>query len=390
MRFCLTPAQQQFRQEIRAFLRQELTPEFRKGLASRFSGGYSKEFSAKLGQRGWIGLAWPQEYGGSGLGPVEKVIFSEEMTLQEAPTAYHGTAEGQVAPALMRFGSEEQKRFYLPLITRGQCGIATGLSEPNSGSDLASLQTRAVEDGDDYVVSGTKIWTTDAHLKDYIWLATRTNPDAPKHRGISVFIVDLKAPGVRVRPIIDMAGDHHLNQVFFDDVRVPKTAMVGEKDRGWYATAAFLDFERSGINELLQFYPLLREVTELVRTLERDGQTSTRLSLVRQRLAEAATEYEVGRLLSYRVAWLQSRGEVPTNETSIAKLFGTLCNQRFIRTAMQCLGMSGQLQEDPRWAVLKGKIERAWLWSFALTIGGGTAEIQRNVIAQRGLALPRG
>ena len=127
-----------------------------------------------------------------------------------------------------------------------------------------------------------------------------------------------------------------------------------------------------------------------MRTLERDGQTSTRLSLVRQRLAEAATEYEVGRLLSYRVAWLQSRGEVPTNETSIAKLFGTLCNQRFIRTAMQCLGMSGQLQEDPRWAVLKGKIERAWLWSFALTIGGGTAEIQRNVIAQRGLALPRG
>ena len=201
-------------------------------MASPFSAGFSKEFSAKLGEKGWIGLAWPKEYGGGGLGPVEKVIFNEELNLHQAPTAYHSTAEKQVAPPLMRFGSEEQKQFFLPRISAGRCGIATGLSEPNAGSDLASLQTRAVEDGDDYVINGTKIWTSQAHFKDYIWLATRTNPDAPKHRGISVFLVDLKASGVTIKPIIDMAGSHHFNQVFFTTCRVPKTLHGGRKRPG--------------------------------------------------------------------------------------------------------------------------------------------------------------
>ncbi|GBD10468.1 Acyl-CoA dehydrogenase FadE26 [bacterium HR23] len=390
MDFHFTPQQEAFRQEIRSWLQKELTPEMRQQYAAAGGEGFSREFSRKLGQKGWIGLAWPREYGGQALGYIERTIYLEEMLLAAAPIAYHHFADRQMGPSIMLFGTEEQKREFLPRIVRGECGFCIGYSEPGAGSDLASLQTRAVQDGDDYVINGTKIWTSYAHLQDYIWLAVRTNPDAPKHRGISVFIVDLKTPGITIRPIINMAGVHSFNQVFFDNVRVPKTAMVGEKDRGWYVVASNLDFERSGIERIAQYRPLWEQVLEFARLTTRGGKPLTSDPRIRNRLAELEVEYQVGRWLSYYTAWLQSKGVVPNKEASMIKVFGADWTQRMLQTAMEVLGLYGQLTQDSKWAPLAGRVQRAWLASFSASIAGGTNEVQRNIIALRGLGLPRG
>ncbi|MCS7207854.1 MAG: acyl-CoA dehydrogenase family protein [Dehalococcoidia bacterium] len=390
MDFRFTPQQEAFRQEIRSWLAQELTPEMRQQYVAAGGEGFSREFSRKLGQKGWIGLAWPKEYGGQALGYIERTIYLEEMLLAAAPIAYHHFADRQMGPSIMMFGTEEQKRFFLPRIVRGECGFCIGYSEPSSGSDLASVQTRAVQDGDDYIINGSKIWTSYAHLQDYIWLATRTNPDAPKHRGISVFIVDMKTPGVTVRPIINMAGVHSFNQVFFDNVRVPKTAMVGEKDRGWYVVASNLDFERSGIERIAQYRPLWEQVLAFAREQKVNGKPLTSDPRIRNRLAEIEVEYQVGRWLAYYTAWVQSRGIVPNKEASIIKVFGAEWNQRMLQTAMEVLGLYGQLTTQSKWAPLAGRVQRAWLAGFSVSIAGGTNEVQRNIIALRGLGLPRG
>jgi alkylation response protein AidB-like acyl-CoA dehydrogenase len=385
MDFRFTPRQEAFRQEIRSWLARELTPEVRRQYSATGGEGFSREFSRRLGQKGWIGLAWPKEYGGQALGYIERTIYLEEMLLAAAPIGYHHFAERQMGPSIMMFGTEEQKREFLPRIVRGECGFCIGYSEPGVGSDLASLQTRAVQDGDDYVINGTKIWTSYAHLQDYIWLAVRTNPDAPKHRGISVFIVPLNAPGITVRPIINMAGVHSFNQVFFDNVRVPKTAMVGERDRGWYVVASNLDFERSGIERIAQYRPLWEEVVAFVRETP-----AARSPILRHRIAEVEVEYQVGRWLAYSIAWLQDRGVVPNKEASMIKVYGATWTQRMLQTAMEVLGLYGQLTQDSKGAPLGGRVQRAWLASFAASIAGGTNEVQRNIIALRGLGLPRG
>ncbi len=378
MDFQFTAEQTALRHEVRRFLDEELGDQ----PAERDS--FSPEFSKKLAKRGWIGIGWPREYGGGGMGPVEQMIFREEFVGADAPVGYHLTAERQVAPSLLLHGSDEQRAEYIPQILNADISFALGLSEPGSGSDLASVATRAVRDGDDYVVNGQKIWTSLAQRADAIWLVTRTNPDAPKHKGISILLLDLKSPGIEVRPLINMADGHGFNEVFFTDVRVPARNRVGEEDRGWYLLVEHLDFERSGIERIVGTRKLFDETVAYVQSLPANHVARRRARLA---LAQLAIELDLGRLLAYRVAWMQSQGLVPNYEASISKMFGTEWQQRMSRTALAIVGLDGAAARDS--SSFARRVQRQYLSSVSATIGGGTSEIQRNIIATRGLGLPR-
>ena len=393
MRLTFTAEHDRFREDVRAFLARTLTPEFWKRHEEHGGGASSPEFSRAAARDGWLAIAWPEEYGGRGLSYVEQMIYMEEMTLAGAPIEHHRRAVQQVGPSIMLFGSDEQKLSFLPRIASGEISFAMGLSEPDAGSDLASVTTSAVRSGDDWVVNGRKRFTSGAHYSDYLWCVTRTDAEAPKHRGISILVVPLKAPGVRVVPLIDMQGRHHFNEVFMDDVRVPSGNLIGEENRGWYVNAATMDFERSGISR----YAFLR------RTLDRAlGETAAlpsgrRLAggfeSQRQRLAAAAIRAEVGKQLAYRVTALQSQGEMPNYEVSIAKLTITETIQQVCDSGLNLNGMRGLLVEGAAGdSEESAELEWGRLHMDAVrhTIGQGAAEIQRNVIANRGLGLPRG
>jgi alkylation response protein AidB-like acyl-CoA dehydrogenase len=384
MDFRFTPEQEAFRQDIRAFLKQEC-PEPPAIPEDGWIIGFDKAFSQKLGARGWIGLTWPREYGGQGQGYLDRLILTEELLRHGAPVAAHWIGDRQMGPSILRYGTPEQKAMLLPGIIAGDLVFCIGMSEPGAGSDLAGLQTRAVQDGDDYILSGQKIWTSFAHLADYCYLVARTNPDVPKHKGISEFIVDMRAPGITVKPIVDMTGAHHFNEVFFEQVRLPKSALVGEKDRGWYQIAAQLDYERSGIERLMSNYPLLQAICDYVKETGLN-----RRETIRQRLAQLHIEFTMGRFLVYKVAWWLSQGMVPNAAAAAAKAFCTEYEQRLAQTANELLGSYGQLLPGSPHARLGGRTARAYLYAPAYTIQGGTSTILRNIMAIRGLRLPPG
>jgi alkylation response protein AidB-like acyl-CoA dehydrogenase len=385
MEFRFTPAQESFRTEVRDFLRQAL-PAQGDAADPESSAAYSQAFSKQLAARGWIGLAWPTAYGGQALGAIEQTIFNEELITHDAPTAYHFVGERQMGPSIIRQGTDAQKAYFIPRILSADVSFAIGMSEPGAGSDLANVQTRAVQDGDDYVVNGQKIWTSNAHRADWLWLVCRTDPRAPKHRGISVLLLDLQTPGITVRPLVNLANRHGFNEVFFDHARVPRANLVGEENRGWYVTAENLDFERSGIDRLAATGRLYRDILQYVRT--RRGTGGARARTVRLALAERALEYEVGRLIAYRVAWLTSQGRVPNSEASMSKVYGAEWSQRLAQTGMQVV-TAFALTGTPEERRLRERIELAYVVTSADTIRGGTSEIQRNIIATRGLGLPR-
>jgi 3-oxocholest-4-en-26-oyl-CoA dehydrogenase alpha subunit len=387
MDFAFTAEQNAFREEIRDFLASE-RPEAASGLyldnESDETWQRQRDFIHKLAERRWLTLAWPEEHGGLAADPMTQLVYNEEMAYQRAPTQL-GVGPDRVGPTLMLYGTDDQKRQFLPAIAAGGAIFCQGFSEPGSGSDLASLQTRAVQEGDDYVVNGQKIWTSYAHRAEWMILLARTDPEAPKHRGISYLLMDMESPGVTVRPLFDMLGQAHFNEVFFEDVRVPRTNLVGEENRGWYVATATLDFERSGINRIIAGQKVLEDIIEYAG--EAPGGSS---ATMRQQLAELKIEFEVGRLLAYKVAWMQSQGLVPNAEASISKLFGTELQQRVARAGLQLLGLAGALKPGSPRAALQGRLERYYLSTASLTVAAGTSEIMRNIIAMRGLGLPRG
>lgn len=394
MNITFTPQEEDFRQEIRDFLEDELPDDWnplgQPGQSPEERHAFTRSMAKRLADKGWLTLAWPEEYGGQGRSIMEQVIYREEMSYWNVPGTDLGTgAISWVGPVLMLAGTEDQKREHLPPIARGESYWCTLYSEPGSGSDLASLQTSAVRDGDDYVINGQKIWTSSAHIADWGWLAARTNTDAPKHRGISLFMLDMKSPGVEVRPIVNMAGGHDFNEVYFDNVRVPAANLVGQEDRGWYTLAVALDFERSGVGYSATARRTIETLTEYAKQTERDGKPLSEDPHVRRKLARRFVEAEVSRGMSYKVAWMQSQGMVPNAEASMSKMYGTELTQRVARTGMEILGMAGQLSEGSKWAPLQGHIQRSYLMSTSSTIAAGTSEIQRNIIAQRGLGLSR-
>ena len=381
MDFAFSEAEQRVQRDVREFLATALPPPGAI-LEDGWINGFSPEFSGRLGAAGFIGMTWPREYGGGGRTYVERAIVTEELLRAGAPTAAHWVGDRQIGPALLAHGTEEQKHDFLPRIVRGELVFCLGMSEPGAGSDLAALKTRAVEDGDAFVVDGQKVWTSFAHVAHYCYLVARTNPSAPRHRGISELIVDMRLPGITVRPLVDMTGEHHFNEVFFDHVRVPKSALIGQRDRGWFQIASQLDYERAGMERLLSYAPLFRDLETHIRATGRGKDP-----LIRQELARFHIDLAVGRQLIYRIAWKLSQGITPTAETALAKLYGTELEQRLASFAGRVLGAYGTLAAGP--APLGGRVARAIINAPGLTIRGGTVEILRNIVAQRGLDLPR-
>ena len=390
--FRFTAQEEEFRQEVRRFLEQELTPEFRESLEGR---EWSREFSMRMGAKGWLSLAWPKEYGGQERSHMEQLVFHEEMARYDAPIEWHRRASEQHGYAILIYGTEEQKRDLIPRIASAEISIANCMSEPEAGSDLANAQTRAVRDGDDYILNGQKRWTSGARFSTHGWLLARTEPEVRKHRGLSMFLVDLRSPGVEVRPLKDLRGSESTNEVFLDDVRVPGLYRIGEENRGWYVNATLMDLERSGIEAVVRNEYFVNGLIDCFRGYREEEGTSERLSLLRQRLAQLKIESTVSRLLSYRIAWLQSQGQVPNHETSIAKVFKTELSQKTARLGLDLFGQHGQLGSAvAKAAPLQDKdflaeVQDLYFRSLSATIAQGTSEIHRNIIAQRGLGLPR-
>lgn len=391
MQFRFTEQQEAFRTEVNDFLRTNLPANW-EGADNAIDEGdheFGRQFLKKLAPKKWIAPAWPVEYGGLGMSLWDQVIFNEAMGYARAPIV-NTAAVGYLGPTIILYGSDEQKKQHLPGITSGDVIWCQGYSEPNSGSDLASLQTRAVKDGDDWIINGQKIWTSQGHYADWMFLIARTDPDAPKHRGISYFLLDMKTPGISVRPLINMADGEGFNEVFFDNVRVPSSALLGELNRGWYIATTTLDFERSAIGGTMQALRTLEELTRFART-ERDanGKTLWDKPPVRHALADLWITSDITKLLSYRVVSMQERGLVPNYESSINKILTTEYVQRQQRVGISILGMYGGLWgEGPR-AKLRGRFAKAYVATVGSAIAGGTTEIQKNIIATRGLGLPR-
>ncbi len=388
MEFRFTAEEEAFRSDVREFLKEELPPGWQDQFDSETELGaeqqseFGRRFTKKLAQRRWLTMPWPQEYGGLNASIMQQMIYNEEMAYADAPATF-SMGVAWVGPALMIYGTDEQKKRFLPPIASHDEIWCTLYSEPQAGSDLASLQTRAVRDGDEWVINGQKIWTTGAHRSHWGWLAARTDPDAPKHKGISMFIVPMDAPGITVRPLVNMAGMHGFNEVFFEDVRIPAGYLVGQENNGWYQLAVSLDFERSSIAGAARARRWLEDLVQFAAEHRPDGK-------VRHRLGEVALEIEVGKYLSYRVASLQQAGKMPNYEASIAKLYSSELGQRLAGTGMDLLGLYGQLQPHSKWTRLRGRVERYYLAGVAETMAGGTSEIMRNIIAMRGLGLPKG
>jgi alkylation response protein AidB-like acyl-CoA dehydrogenase len=390
MNLSFSPDEIRLRDEIRGFLASVLPADW-VGPPSALSDDdweFAESFNKKLAQRGWIAPAWPVEYGGLGATYIEQAIFAEELGYHRAPHGQRIFGVNMIGPTLIVHGTDLQKREYLPGITSSTVNWCQGYSEPGSGSDLASLETRAVLDGDDYVINGQKIWTTGAHHSDWMFLLARTDPELPKHKGISFFLLDLKTPGVSVRPLINIQDRHEFNQVFFEDVRVPRRNLVGPENGGWYVGMTLLDFERSSIGAVAASRRMLEDLACYVKSCA--AVHGGRRAVVRNNLAELALEIEVGRMMSYRIASMQDAGELPSYEASMMKAFATEVRQRLYNTGINLLGLYGQLDDESPRTPLAGLIELGYLENVAPTVYSGSNEIQRNIIAQRGLGLPRG
>ncbi len=399
-----TPEQAAWRAEVIEFVEQNLPPELEQDqlysgtLGGLHRGNLSKERREELVKtwrkaildRGWIAPAWPKEYGGADLSTIEQFILREVFTEMRAPII----SVHDVGSTILVHGSEEQKKQFLPPMVRGEIQWCQGYSEPGSGSDLASVQTRGVRDGDDFVINGQKIWTSGAMTADMIFALVRTDAEAPKHRGISYLLFEMDKPGIQIRPLDQMSGASQFTEVFFEDVRVPVSAAVGEINRGWYVGATHLDFERSSIGSAVGF---ANRLNDLIKFLQAEAGANTgrsqlgRHEWVRLALAERATEATVARQFSNRIITMQARGIIPNTEASEQKLFSSELHQRISNTGIKALGPYGMLyEEDDERTPQRARWGTYYLASVSETIGAGTSEIQRNVIATRGLGLPRG
>lgn len=390
MDFVFTPEQDAFRAKVRGFIEKELTPELRAQFAEWLCGRTPHEgltpavrkFGQKLGANGWLGMSWPVKYGGRSGSAIEEFILIEELGRQglKVPT---NLGVYLVAPTILRIGTEEQKAKYLPRVAQAEIEFALGYTEPQAGSDLAALQMQALEEKDCYVLSGQKMFNTACHYADYHWLAARTDPKAPKHKGISLFIVDLKSPGITIRPLRTMDGGR-TNEVFYDDVRVPKENLVGERGKGFYYAMTALNFERITLYYTAELVPVFQDLIAYARKTHRDQDP-----LVRQKLAALAIEIEAGRLLSYRVMWMLDQGRSLAHESAMAKAFITEVEQHAFSIGMEIMGHNGLLEPGSRWAQFEGQMQRGYLATRLITFGGGTSEIMRNIIATAELGLPR-
>lgn len=388
MDFEFTTEQERFRQEVRDFLEEEIRQGTFTPQCDAWIQGFSPEFTKKVAARGWIGLTWPKEFGGQGRSNIDRFILTEEMLRYGAPAAYHWFTDRQIGRSIIHFGTEEHKKELLPRILKGEIYIGLGMSEPEAGSDLAGVQTRAVEDGDDFIIDGQKTWTSGARYMDYIYLVVRTDPEVPKHRGISELIIRADLPGITVRPIIDITGAEAWGEVFYDGVRVPKTCLIGEKNRGFYQILNQLDYERAGLERLMGNYPLFDALIQFTRETRWNGKPLAEEPLIRQKLAQLQIEFEVGRLLTYRVCLVMEEGRAPNWEAAMSKPYCTTFEQHLADVATEILGLYGQLVAEPGRAPIFGMASQSYLGSKGYSLQAGTTEVLRNILASRGLGLP--
>ncbi len=392
MNFRLGEAVRKFAGEVRQFLTDEPPESFPCEAEDEGYGfgAWSYAYNRRLGEKGWISGFWPTESYGQGWSETQLFVLMRELASCCAPAeAYFYTQT--VCTVLINMASVELKNEVLPGAASGELTFWEGFSEPESGSDLLSLRTSAREDGDDYVINGQKVWNSNAHLANYGYTAARTDPDAPRHKGISLFLIDMSLPGVTANPLDEMSGGQAFSEVFFDDVRVPKKFLLGEKNKGLPLLLHGLDWDRFWGRcvkaPYLRF--LLDKLIQYCKETNRKGRPLTEDLLIRNKLADMAVQTEVCDLMFQRILSMRNRNLQTSAEASEAKLFADELGQRFSELAMQILGSSGQLKAASNWAPLEGIIERDYLSSLGHTLAGGTSEIQRNTIATRGLGLPR-
>ena len=386
MEFGFTADEEGFRAELRAFLDAEL-PAWWRGMFVDDARAIpeTRRMCAALAARGWLTMAWPREHGGQDASVWKQTILREEMWAHHEPRGPQYMNLNYIGPCIMRFGTPAQKARFLPPMAAGRVLWTQGFSEPGAGSDLAALTTRAEERGDEFVVNGQKCWNSYADAPaDWCMLLARTDPSAERHRGLSVLLVDMRTPGIRVRPIDSMAGPHELNEIFFDDVRVPRDCLLGVQNDGWNVIVAGLTFERTGI---ARYARAGRLIELLVDHMRREGRADD--PEVRQRLADLRARYEAARLLSYRAISLQAAGGVPTVEAAIARVHSTQLEQAVGHVGLELLGVAGQLGLDAPDAPLGGLLHQQWVRNVPTTVVAGSLEIQKSVIAERGLGLPR-
>ncbi len=398
MDFSLTREQDAFRDEVRRWLEANMPDDWsRRLLASADvprpeAYAFLRQWQRRLYDAGFIGLTWPTEYGGRGLTFVEELILHEEMALAKAPPILNILGVGMAGPTIIAYGTDEQKKRYPSKILSGEEIWCQGYSEPNAGSDLAALQTRAVKQGDHWVVNGQKVWTSLAHIADYMMLLARTDPDAPKHKGITYFLLDMKTPGVTVKPLRQITGDPEFNEVFFDNVRVPDSQVLGGVNNGWRVGLTTLMYERLALGFGLQvrLRIALDGLIELARRMEKHGRVLTKDPVMRQKLAQLWIDTESLKYTGARAITKLLRGEIPGPEASTGKMVWVETHQRLQELAMEIEGPYSQLLRGSDWAVENGVWQYTFLRSRANSIEGGTTEVQKNIIAERVLGLPKG
>ncbi|HSO95400.1 MAG TPA: acyl-CoA dehydrogenase family protein [Acidimicrobiia bacterium] len=383
----LTEDQERLRQEVRAYYDKLLTPEIRRELTG--SGGVgdaNRRVVRQMGEDGWLGVGWPKEWGGRGFTPVEQFIWFDESMRAGAPVPM--LTINTVGPTIMRFGTDEQKAFFLPKILKGEIHFCIGYSEPGAGTDLAALSTKAERDGDEYIVNGQKMWTSLASNADFVWLAVRTDPNVKKHKGISLFVIPMDTPGIKVLPIHVM-GETDINQVFYEDVRVPATSRVGGENEGWKLITNQLNHERVTLCSSGMVERALTDVRQWAQqTRLADGTRVIDQEWVQLSLARVHARLEFLRLINWKIAWASTKGELQPADASATKVYGTEFYLEAFRLLMEILGQRAYLKDDAPGAVLQARLEHSYRGLIILTFGGGTNEVQRDLIAVFGLGMP--
>ena len=388
-----TPEEEEFRLKVRRFLEENVP---RSGLGDAREGREdkawlerAKAWQRKLCEAGYVALAWPKEFGGQAMEPARQSIVNDELVRAKAPYLIGGSGLGMLGPTIISWGTEEQKKRYLPKILAAEEIWCQGYSEPGAGSDLASLKTRAEIVGDEFVVNGQKVWTSGAQYADMIFCLVRTDPDAPKHRGISYILIDMHSPGITIRPLVQMTGERGFNEVFFDNVRVPRKNLVGKLNEGWMVANSTLLHERSVLGAATGSQQLFNRLLDLARTIKRDGRPLTQDPVIRQRLADLEIRVEAMRFHCYRQLTDQIHGRPPGTESMVNKLVGTELNHDIATAAMELMGDYSMLARKQEAVLDRGFWPYEWMFSLGLVIGGGTSHIQKNIIAERGLKMPK-
>lgn len=388
MHIAYTPEQEELRRELRAYFDKLLTPERREALASNQgeygSGNVYRETVEQMGADGWLALGWPKEFGGQDRSVMDQLIFTDEAAIAGAPVPF--LTINSVAPTIMHFGTDEQKKFFLPKIAAGKLHFSIGYSEPGAGTDLASLRTSAVRDGDDYIVNGQKMWTSLIEYADYIWLAVRTNTEVKKHRGISMLIVPTTAEGFSYTKVRTMAGPG-TSATYYQDVRVPVTSRVGEENAGWKLVTNQLNHERVALVSSAPIITALREVREGAQNTKGPGGRIIDAEWVQLNLARVHAKAEYLKLINWELASTTDAAPSPA-DASATKVFGTELATEAYRLLMEVLGTAATLRQDSPGAQLRGRVERMHRACLILTFGGGTNEVQRDIIAMTALGQP--